>query len=560
MKVSRAINTQSMSALAKVSFIGLAVAAAVTLWPANDLQLTPDVAERKTAAITATAGHTSRNATSKLISHETTSDEPVIDGANLKQRLIKALQENPANTQTPSDRAENNRADDQTGKLANNLNEYNNTLSVDALPSVIALTNYSDTLRTMHFLTTSASAAELNKYLQQFRSDTAKEGYPPAVFRAAYERLAELDFDETLDNILIKIDDSESESAYWDHLALSILADQQPEYVASSIALVSSVFKTAGSKQALNELSVAVDPATVAQQALQQVELSDGERSSYALLGQALQSWILKEPELALAFVQSEIDDESTRQEITNEMLIHWMDNAPATARPTIEAVLNTELSAEPDVFLELADVYLTQRSNTDPAGAMNWLQAQQSSYVRESMLDSVLRPWLEQDKNAAFNHFAQLDEATAAELIPLALPTLATSLSKDSSALQEAITWSNQLPPALIKQTQQTLISDWISSNPQNGVDWLVQQAQGGESQALVLPAARVLAQQDSAAATRLYDNLSLDMQLQLTGSVINSLARHGEDHARQWLTSQTHPAIIEQGQKVIDELFQET
>ena len=376
------------------------------------------------------------------------------------------------------------------------------------------------------------------------------------MFRAGYERLAEIDFDNTLDNILINTNRAQH-SSYWHNLALSVLAKQQPEYVSSSITLVSGAFNNLSSKKALNDLSISLNPAATAQHALEKLQLSRGADANVSLLENALGRWILEDPQSTLAFVQSEIIDDIHREELTIDLLTQWLEHDPASANPAVESILNEKLDSDPDAYLDLVDVYIEQVANTNPESALQWLQSQNSELLRDSLFDAVLQPWLQQDRTSALNYLTSLDEQSATHLVPLAIPVVANSLNGNSSSLEAAIDWSDQLSESLQVNTRHRLISAWIDNHPRQGVDWLLQQANTGQSQDILLPAAQALARRDATAAERLHAGLSSDVQLALTDSVIVALASHGEDRALAWLQNQTDVHVINRGRSLVSQLF---
>ena len=296
----------------------------------------------------------------------------------------------------------------------------------------------------------SAEYEDILNYLSSFASLNPENVYLPAAYKAGIEQLARRDFEAALDYILTELAGGQTAGKYWSNLGLSILGEQDPEYVSQSIALVSTVFNDAGSRDALNTLAVSLDPGTVATKALQHIRDNGDTSDRYALLSDALRSWALVEPHAALRFAQTEFADKTEREEYVSDVLYRWLEHNPDDARDTVQQILDQELAVDPDAYFELASFYANETSKTDPVGAYTWLLNQENEILREVAVGDVLSNWVQAGDASILDELIQINQQELGSLV----------------SVEQQLNLTEDIIVALIDQGRQQQAVNWVNNH----------------------------------------------------------------------------------------------
>lgn len=123
--------------------------------------------------------------------------------------------------------------------------------------------------------------------------------------------------------------------------------------------------------------------------------LPEGEERKYGALGAAL-GWSDHDPAGALSWTLEKVDDEDTRSQIVEDVMLDWSDSDPVAAAEWLNGLPKDERTDE------VLENFSYSVFEVDPASAVTWANTINDPVLKNQHIDALLQEWVDMDGDAA--------------------------------------------------------------------------------------------------------------------------------------------------------------
>jgi hypothetical protein len=124
----------------------------------------------------------------------------------------------------------------------------------------------------------------------------------------------------------------------------------------------------------------------------------------------------------------------------------------------------------------QLVNSWLSKGTSADAAAAFKWMIALPDSGARDAALQSASWRIVDLAPEVVMNYLSTPDGAKAP---PGLVDRAASHLSQEKSP-ESAMEWATALPEARRQDAQRSVLSNWLSSQPEGALEWLRSQPEG--------------------------------------------------------------------------------
>jgi len=437
-----------------------------------------------------------------------------------------------------------------------------NTPKPDAtLPDtgVTDVKHYRDVIAYLQYID-QADSSEFERLLQTLPvSNHYDSPYAAVLHTAIYQRWAELDIDEALTYATEKMNDRDGAYQHYSMQGISLLAASDPDYVREWIK--DNAQDTPGLIDAVYSGLATNDPEAFVREFISTMDTSGagfrnghGYGEGFGAIHSAMMQWAEQDPQAALEFIDTQVDSRIFDDIGMRENILYtWFEQDPTAASTEIEALLN-DPNTTTDTRMMLADLHISQLAKTDPEGALQWAMAQDNPMLKENAVMNIIYSWDHDNITGLQSFIDQLPADQRDRVLPMAAPMIANSMARTDPAA--AMAWAEQLPEGQKQAAMSGVIGEWAYKDPDATIEWLSSLPNIPENQGLIIEAAGSIIHNDPEQAVQLFERMPQTLQTDLVEPLIYTLAQRGPDSARQWLSQQSNPEVLQMGSIVLDTL----
>jgi hypothetical protein len=416
-----------------------------------------------------------------------------------------------------------------------------------AIPAIDQIADYRQLIDALRAID-GADAVELQSLAQTLVLVQRDHPFVPALNTAVYQRWAEADFSAALAFLLNALEAAPEAASFRLYDGIEILAQLWPDEVdrqVSASAVNSNDYQLSST---LLSARASRDPRQLAFQALESG--SPQQRETAEMLSAAIDVWARQDPLAALAFVNSELDEE-WHSIYLPQILIHWQHSDPDAALSHLSEIITSgSIDMNRPESMHLFDLYISQIGQSDPRTGLAVLQQHASSQTQQMLLDNLLYNWADSDVEDLIYFVEGEDPA----LLDRALEPIAQTLARIDP--YSAIQWADRVPQAQRQSILTSAVSQWIDRDPDAATQWLLQLPGGEVDHSLWAMAAMAMSWRDPETGNLLYEKLPADDQLQYAPMLLQQRLQSGEASARNWVEQQSNTQVRSIGAAVLDAL----
>jgi hypothetical protein len=226
----------------------------------------------------------------------------------------------------------------------------------------------------------------------------------------------------------------------------------------------------------------------------------------------------------------------SLKQELIGKGVSKWSETDPAGAAKFLDAQSNLQLG--PATWRQVAENWAAQ----DPKSALDWVQMQSTDISRVAM-QGIVSGWLQKDPQAAQDYCAShVDNLAGQQSASIVANRMA------ATDPERAAKWASQLPNENARQMSElTVAGGWAANDPRNAAQWAASLPADDQEGALSAIAS-VWAESDPQAAGEWLNTLSGSGRDAAVASYASALAPVDPATALAWALSASNSSIREE------------
>ncbi len=272
--------------------------------------------------------------------------------------------------------------------------------------------------------------------------------------------------------------------------------------------------------------------ATSAPEQTMQLILDDTSQSTarYGGLESVLFTWADSDPEAVLQWLYQHGDDDLTALHGPG-IISQLLEYNPHKAR---------ELSANfPQIDTELFFQYreIQELADTDPLAALQRAQSISSTDDADNARFMIFSAWGAADPIAALDYIAsQTGQKQRQMYASTVIGSIMEMAFENDGKREELMLWADTLPPDLQVMVREPLIVSWMERQPEQTIDWLINQPDNNQKTMLLSSVAWMLPEQDLQQAMQLYTTADSSTKSALSPGILQKLYENDPDEAWQW------------------------